>query len=203
VTRLSWAATAVLTILAARSLAYALSPSPLAAELAGEVGGPTLITVAVSAFVLGVGLAATIVWLATLGVEERRRLSGASAVTPIQLWGLVGRAAGLFVASVAGFALFESSRHWRAGLGWHGLHCLAGPVHRNAVPILAALALVAAALVAAAEHVTRWVRRRLAGAASAASLPPMRQPALARSQCPRRTCAAAPLGARGPPRQVF
>jgi hypothetical protein len=183
-------------------VAYALSPSPLAAELTGEAGGPALISVAVSALVLGVGLAATIVWLATLGVEERRRLSGASAVAPIRLSCLLGRAAGLFVASVAGFALLESSRHWRAGFGWHGLHCLVGPVHRNAVPILAALALVAAALVAAAEHVMRWVRRRLAGAAAAASLPPVRHPTLARSQCPRRTFATAPLGARGPPRQV-
>ena len=27
------------------------------------------------------------------------------------------------------------------GLGWHGIHCLLGPVHRNAIPILAALSL--------------------------------------------------------------
>ena len=42
----------------------------------------------------------------------------------------------------------ESYLHWRAGLGWHGLHCLAGPVHRDAVPIVAALSLVAVALFA-------------------------------------------------------
>jgi uncharacterized protein YcnI len=199
VKRLSWAATGVLTVLAARSLAYALSPSPLAVELAGQVGGPTPVAVAATALLVGAGLAATIVWLATLGVEERRRLSGASDVAPIRLSCLLGRAAALFLASVAGFALLESSLQWRAGLGWHGLHCLVGPVHRNAVPILAALALVAAALAGAAEHVIRWVRRSLAGAASATSPPPLRQPTLAGPQCPRRAGAAVPLGARGPP----
>ena len=42
------------------------------------------------------------------------------------------------------FAMFESYLHWRAGIGFHGLSCLVGPVHRNAIPLLAALALAAA-----------------------------------------------------------
>ena len=52
--------------------------------------------------------------------------------------------------------------HWRAGLGWHGLDCLLGPVHRDALPILAALATVATALLAALDHVIAWMRRTLA-----------------------------------------
>ena len=65
-------------------------------------------------------------------------------------------------ATCFAFALFESWEHWRAGLGWHGLHCLTGPAHRNAIPILAALSLVAAALAAALEHVLAWMRRTIA-----------------------------------------
>jgi hypothetical protein len=56
------------------------------------------------------------------------------------------------------FALVESYLHWRAGLGFHGLSCLVGPVHRNAIPLLAALALIAAALAEAAGHVLAWMR---------------------------------------------
>src|SRR2546423_2253975 len=59
------------------------------------------------------------------------------------------------------FALLESYIHWRAGLGWHGLHCLTGPVHRNALPILGALSLLGAALGAALDHVLAWLRRTI------------------------------------------
>ena len=54
--------------------------------------------------------------------------------------------------------MFESYLHWRAGIGFHGLSCLVGPVHRNAIPLLAALALAAAALAEAAEHLLAWAR---------------------------------------------
>ena len=54
--------------------------------------------------------------------------------------------------------MFESYLHWRAGIGFHGLSCLVGPVHRNAIPLLAALALAAAALAEAAEHLLAWMR---------------------------------------------
>ena len=37
--------------------------------------------------------------------------------------------------------------------------CLEGPVHRNAIPILLALSLAAAALLAALRHVLAWARR--------------------------------------------
>jgi hypothetical protein len=48
--------------------------------------------------------------------------------------------------------------HWRAGLGFHGLSCLFGPVHRNALPLLAALSLLAAALAEAAAHLYAWMK---------------------------------------------
>jgi transcriptional regulator of acetoin/glycerol metabolism len=54
--------------------------------------------------------------------------------------------------------MFESYLHWRAGIGFHGLSCLVGPVHRNAIPLLAALSLAAAALAEAADHLLAWAR---------------------------------------------
>ncbi|TML52157.1 MAG: hypothetical protein E6G15_11395 [Actinobacteria bacterium] len=54
--------------------------------------------------------------------------------------------------------MFESYLHWRAGIGFHGLSCLVGPVHRNAIPILGALALAAAALAEAGSHLLAWMR---------------------------------------------
>ena len=137
------------------------------------------------------------VWLAALGVRERALLADAPA-PPLRLARLVVRAAVLFVTTCFAFALFESWEHWRAGLGWHGLHCLTGPAHRNAIPILAALSLVAAALAAALEHVLAWMRRTIARLRARAAhiavpvffAPP--QPALAGA-------AVRALRARGPP----
>jgi hypothetical protein len=65
------------------------------------------------------------------------------------------------LTSLAG-GLLEAYLHWRAGLGWHGLHCIFGPVHRELWPIASALSVVAAALVSAAEHVLAWMRRTFA-----------------------------------------
>jgi hypothetical protein len=64
----------------------------------------------------------------------------------------------LSLAGSLGFALAESYVHWRAGLGFHGLSCLLGPVHRSALPILGALALLAAALGEAVQHLRAWGR---------------------------------------------
>ena len=58
--------------------------------------------------------------------------------------------------------MLESTIHWREGLGWHGLTCLLGPVHRDAIPILAALSLVAVAVHGAVEHLLDWARRLFA-----------------------------------------
>src|ERR1044072_7556369 len=62
------------------------------------------------------------------------------------------RAVGLYVASSLAFAFVESYVHWRAGIGFHGLSCLVGPVHRNAIPLLAALALAGGAPAEDAAH---------------------------------------------------
>jgi hypothetical protein len=155
---LLWPALVALLVLCARVLAYALAPSPLARVLGRSAGGPSLVTVAL----VSLGLAATastlVVWLASLGVRERARLQPERVAPRLRLRRLGLRAVVLYVASSLAFALFESYLHWRAGLGFHGLSCLVGPVHRNGIPLLAALALIAAALAEAAGHVLAWMR---------------------------------------------
>jgi hypothetical protein len=153
-----WPVTVALLVLCARVLAYALEPSPLARVLERSAGGPGLVTVAL----VSLGVAATtsvlVVWLASLGVRERARLHPERVAPRLRLRRLAIRALALYVASCLAFAYFESYLHWRAGLGFHGLSCLVGPVHRNAIPILAALALLSAALAEAAGHVLAWMR---------------------------------------------
>jgi hypothetical protein len=196
-----WAGATVLVVLASRTVAYALEPSPLARELQRSAGGPALWTIALVALVGGIAVGAALVWLAALGVGEQRRLEQrlvVDAPARPRLGRLLARAGALSLASGSAFALLESTLHWRAGLGWHGLSCLTGPVHRDAIPILAALSLVAAAAVAAAEHVVAWMRRTLA---RLAAVLPLARPATAvRGQSLFLPVTAfAPLGARGPP----
>ncbi len=112
---------------------------------------------------------------------------------------LIVNAVCLYAASALGFATFESYLHWRAGLGFHGLSCLVGPVHRNAIPLLAALALVAAALAESVLHLIAWMRAaarellrprlfvlsiRPAAGRTLLSLNPLRVPRRARSRAP-------------------
>jgi hypothetical protein len=155
---LLWPAAVALLVLCARVLAYALAPSPLARVLERSAGGPSLVTVAL----VSLGVAATastlVVWLASLGVRERARLRPERIPPRLRLRRLTLRAVLLYVASSLAFAYFESYLHWRAGLGFHGLSCLVGPVHRNAIPLLAALALIAAALAEAGGLVLAWMR---------------------------------------------
>jgi hypothetical protein len=199
---LCWLGTGSVVVLGSRSIVYALSPSPLAAELSHRAGGPTLPVVAAIASVLAIGLSAAIVSLAALGVRERRLLETKPVIDSpqLRLRPLLARALALWLVTMPAFAYLESYIHWRQGLGWHGLHCLVGPVHRNAIPVLGALSLVAAALASAVEHVVAWIRRtlvRIAAASRPAELvlilrPPSAEilvsPAFAR-----------PLGARAPP----
>src|SRR5207244_708079 len=49
-----------------------------------------------------------------------------------------------------------------AGAAALGLACLLGPVHRDALPFIAALSAVGAAAAAAAGHLLAWMRRTLA-----------------------------------------
>jgi len=153
-----FAGTVALLVLVARWLAYALAPSPLARVLEHQAGGPSIVTVTlVSLGVAAVGSTA-VVWLAALGVRERARLRPDRVPPSLRLRRMAVRATALYVVSCTSFATLESYIHWRAGLGFHGPSCLVGPVHRNVLPLLAALALIAAALAEAFGHLLAWAR---------------------------------------------
>jgi hypothetical protein len=155
---LLWLAVVALLVLTARWLAYELAPSPLARVLEHSAGGPSLVVVTLVSLGLTLLASVLVVWLAAVGVRERARLSPERVAPRIRLRRLGLRAVGLYLVSSVAFATFESYLHWRAGIGFHGLSCLVGPVHRNAIPLLAALALAAAALAEAVEHVLAWMR---------------------------------------------
>ena len=202
--RLHWLPLAALVVLAARALAYALAPRPtiVGNELERQAGGPGLVVTALVALG-GAGLVATAVcWVAALAVRERRLLSGERGggltLRPLRV---AGAAAGLFVATSLAFATLESYLHWRAGLGFHGLHCLVGPVHRDAMPILGALSLLAAAAEAAARHLLAWMRRTLAALRDRprARLRPPARPTPPRADAPPRPVRSGLESARGPP----
>jgi hypothetical protein len=198
--RLAWLGTVVLMVLAARWLAYALAqPSPLANRFASSAGGPPLVFVSLVSLALAAAVSVAVLWLAALGVRERQRLRPERVPPRLRFRRLALNAVGLYATSALSFAMFESYLHWRAGLGFHGLSCLVGPVHRNAIPLLAALGLVAAALIEAVLHLVGWMRaaarellrpalfllpaRPLAGF-RLRSLNPLRAPKRARSRAP-------------------
>jgi hypothetical protein len=162
---LSWTVAAALVVLLARSIAYAIAPSPAARVLERRAGGPALPVLTLVALALGGSLAIAICWLAAVGVRERalleRRTLAESAprFRPARTFALA--VALSVITSVAG-GLFEAYLHWRAGLGWHGVKCVFGPVHRDLLPLATALSFVGAALLAAAEHVAAWMRRTFA-----------------------------------------
>jgi hypothetical protein len=198
-----WGVVAVAVVLATRTLVYALAPqSLLLAELAdNRVVGPhlTLPLLAIFAGAVLLGSAALAVAVASVRVRlqlEGRRLVEAPRLRPAVL---SARALSLFAATSFSFAMLESTIHWREGLGWHGLHCLLGPVHRDAIPILAALSLLAVALHGAVEYLLAWARRLFAQLAARVFVAPWGF-ATASSSCfsPRRRMSATG-GARGPP----
>jgi hypothetical protein len=175
-----WLGLVALLVLVARWLAYALAPTTtLSGQLKGSVGGPSLVIVTLVSLGLAVLVATLTVWFAAIGVRERQRLRPQRIAPELRLRRLALRAVVLYASSSLAFAMFESYLHWRAGIGFHGLSCLVGPVHRNAIPLLAALSLAAAALWEAAEHVLGWMRavvrellRRRLAASSATFAPP-------------------------------
>jgi hypothetical protein len=134
-------------------------------QLRQEVGGPRLVVSATVTLVLALAVAAAVVWLATVSVRERHLVAGGPAPERLRVARVLMTGAVLFVATSAAFAALESYLHWRAGLGFHALHCLTGPVHRDALPFLGGLSLVAAACSAAADHLIGWMRRSLAALA--------------------------------------
>jgi hypothetical protein len=155
-------ATLAAVVLTGRWLAYAVAPEPsaLAARLQGETAPPDPLVAAAVVLAIAALVSTALVWFAAMGVAERQRLEPrAIAPPPISVPRLALRALGLFVAGSLSFAALESYLHVRAGLGFHGLHCLLGPVHRDVLPILGGLSLLAAALVAVAGHVLAWIRR--------------------------------------------
>jgi hypothetical protein len=201
--RLHWLPIVALVVLAARALAYALAPRPtvVSGELERQLGGPGLVVTTLAALGAATALASALVWLASLAVRERHLLTGGADDAPrLRPLRVLGAAVALFVVTSLAFASLESYLHWRAGLGFHGLHCLLGPVHRDALPLLGALSLLAAAAEAAARHLLRWIRRTLAALRERPR--PRPRPAryaTPRSASPRRTLLPALGRPRGPP----
>ena len=117
------------------------SRRPARRRSSSAAGGPGCIVVVHA----GLGSASrvgstAVLWLAALGVRERARCSSRARVAPR----LAPAHASPCTAARAlrgqlrsPSRLLESYLHWRAGLGFHGLLCLLGPVHRDALPILA------------------------------------------------------------------
>jgi hypothetical protein len=162
---LSWILAASLVVLLTRSIAYAIAPSPAARVLQHRAGGPALPVLTLVALALGSLLAIAICWLAAFGVRERALLERRALALPPPRFRPARTfvlAVGLSVVTSLAGGLFEAYLHWRAGLGWHGVQCVFGPVHRDLLPIATALSFVAAALFAAAEHVAAWMRRTFA-----------------------------------------
>ena len=137
----TWALAVGMLVLAARWLAYALAaPSPLGNRLEGSAGGPSLVVVTLVALGLAAALSVFVVWLVAVGVGERQRLQPERVRPELRLHRLALRAVLLCAVSSLAFS------------------CLVGPVHRNAIPLLAALSLAAAAIAEAAAHVVGWMR---------------------------------------------
>lgn len=199
----AWLVAVALLVLAVRWLAYALAtPSPLASRFQASAGGPRLLVVTLVSLGLAAVVSTTTVWLVAFAVNERQRLEPRRELPRLRLGRLIARAVSLYAASSLSFALLESYLHWRAAIGFHGLSCLIGPVHRNAIPLLAALALVAAALAECAAHLAAWLR------AAVRALVHMRLPAeplrWVSSPLPQPVCALLPAcsRARAPPPPV-
>ena len=162
---LSRVVASALVVFLARSIAYAIAPSPAARVLEHRAGGPALPVLTLVALALGGSIAIATCWLAAFGVRERELLERRVLAAPTPRFRPAHTSAlalALSVVTSVGGGLFEAYLHWRAGLGWHGVQCVFGPVHRDLLPIATSLSIVAAALLAAAEHVTAWMRRTFA-----------------------------------------
>jgi hypothetical protein len=151
----------VLVVLAARALAYAAAPDPSARFLQHEAGGPAVPALALVALGICAMFAVSVCWLVAVGVRERALIERREA-SPFAVARTLWLAAALTFTTCFVGGMFEGYLHWRAGLGWHGLHCLVGPVHRDLIPFEAGLSCVAAALIAGARHLTAWMRRTFA-----------------------------------------
>jgi len=154
-----------IVVLLGRTIAYALEPSPSARVLEHQAGGPALPVLALVSLALGASVAIAICSLAALGVRERELLERrrlARPAVPLRIGRTLALAVALSVTTSLVGGLLEAYIHWRAGLGWHGLHCVIGPVHRNLIPVETGLSFVAASVIEAASHVLSWMRRTFA-----------------------------------------
>ena len=158
---LVWLGAGTLVVLTARTLAYAIEPTPAARLLEQRAGGPALPMLVLVSLSLGASLAVAICWLAALGVRERALLECRESPRFRTVRALASALALAIATSIAG-GLFEAYVHWRAGLGWHGVDCLFGPVHRDLLPLECGFSAVAAAIIAAGGHVLSWMRRTFA-----------------------------------------
>jgi hypothetical protein len=200
-----WTAVVATVVLVARTLAYALAPDPRAVALGQVTGGPRPVVVGAVAVGLAALLAGAVLWLSALGVRERHRLRPTADTPYLRLVPVLGRAIAVAIAASIVFTVVEVSIHVHEGLGFHGVHCLVGPVHENALPLIAALALVAAAVVEAVRHAFAF-GRRVAAASPARRRMPGTPRTHALSSLPVRAHAfdlrAEPSG-RGPPAPSF
>lgn len=158
---MSRAVAVILVVLVARWLAYATEPGSSARFLEHRAGGPAVPALALVALAIGAVLAVTVCWLVAVGVRERALIVRRDAPRFAVVRACV-TAVFLMVTTCFAGGMLEAYLHWRAGLGWHGLHCLLGPVHRDLIPFETGLSLVAAALIAAARHVVAWMRSTFA-----------------------------------------
>jgi hypothetical protein len=188
-----------LVVLSARTLAYLSVPDPSARFLQHQAGGPTVPVLALVVLAICALLAVTVCWLVAVGVRERaliaRRESAPFAVARTFVTAAVLALTSCFIGG-----MLEAYLHWRAGLGWHGLHCLVGPVHRDLIPFETGLSFLAAALIAAARHVVAWMRSTLARLA--ADLPAFllgALPAFGEATSVRAAVRARGASARAPP----
>jgi hypothetical protein len=157
-----WALVGLFVVSLGRWIAYALAAGTLAQKLSSQGAGARPAVVA--AFSLGAALAATAtgLWLVAVGLRERSRLQlhgWASSSRPFSAPRLLARSAALSAVTIVVFTAVESLIHYEDGLGFHGWHCIAGPVHQNAAPIMIALSLMAAAVVTAVDAVLAAARR--------------------------------------------
>jgi hypothetical protein len=162
---LMWALVGVFVVSLGRWIAYALAAGTLAQKLSSQGAGARPAVVA--AISLGVALAATAtgLWLVAAGLRERSRLEldgWAASSRPFSARRLLLRSAALSAATIVVFTTVEGLIHYEDGLGFHGWHCIAGPVHQNAAPIMIALSLMAAAAVATVDAVLAAARRVVA-----------------------------------------
>ena len=161
-----WTGIAALVVLVTHVIVYAVSPSE--SQILGELeqrAGPPQLAIGLAGIAVAAGLIAiAVLWLAALAVRERVALEQRELVVAPQLrpFVLVARVLLLFAVTSFAFAMVESYIHWREGLGWHGINCLVGPIHRDAIPVLAGLSLLATALHGAIEHLLAWTRRLVA-----------------------------------------